>query len=128
MFCHSISVFEILLHVGLILYRTWIKGSTTIKRRLTCDGKAALTTMVMAAAPADVIASDNDVTDVVQQTEAGQKGRLSMSDRPNCSTGSSSAVPKLWPDHTKHGSSSVEIIETKAAGKKPISPFITPSV
>jgi len=114
--CSLVTVFEILLHVGLILYRTWIKSTTTIKRRLTCDSKAAFSTMVMAAAPNDVIAvSDASLADI-QQMECVHGG--DQSDHPrlqNCSNQSSSVgtQKRPWPPH--QGSSSVEIIETKAA-------------
>ena len=128
------SVFEILLHVGLILYRTWIKSTTTIKRRLTCtDGKAALNTMMSAAAPNNVKADVQNQHSGIGGGGGGGGGMSSvvinrghhdtLSDLTNCSADSSprdSSSSAKW-SRLRHQQgnnfSSVEIIEAKSGRK-----------
>jgi len=127
--CSLVTVFEILLHVGLILYRTWIKSTTTIKRRLTCtDGKAALNTMMSAAAPNNVKADVQHQHSGVGSGGCGMSSVVvnrghhdTLSDLTNCSADSS---PRDSSSHAKwsrlrhqqgNNFSSVEIIEAKSA-------------
>ena len=121
------AVFEILLHVGLTLYRTWMKSTSTIKSRLTSsDGKAALNTMTSAATgPLQVAdSSENDAPDIhrIHDTLHHQ------SDLINCSADNGSSPPSRADSTSSHAKcarlrhqqgnnfSSVEVIEAKSAG------------